>query len=334
MTIRILRHESAVLSGNACGDPTERDLWVYLPPGYDDEPERRYPVLWHLIGFTGTGSMAVAGNRWAPGLADRLDRLIANGCPPVIVAFPDCFTRWGGSQYLNSSALGRYEDYLCDELVRFLDGSFRTRGTAAARGVFGNSSGGYGALRLAMRRPGVFGAAASHSGDMAFDLCYLPGFAPALARIARAGSLERWVREFESREKKAGADFVAINVVGMAAAYSPDPDRPFGIGFPFDFESGELIPAVWRRWKENDPVEMVSVRAHAEALRALRLLYLDCGSEDEYHHHLGLRLLRKRLTELSVPHEAEEFPDGHRSLSYRYEVSIPKLVRALDPAEA
>ena len=134
MTLRILNHSSELLRGNACGDPHERELWVYLPPGYEQSSAARYPVLWCLTGFTGTGSMAVTGNRWAPGLAQRLDRLIGAGCPPVIVAFPDCFTRWGGSQYLNSSALGPYEDYLCDELVPLVDAEFRTSGR---RGVFG-----------------------------------------------------------------------------------------------------------------------------------------------------------------------------------------------------
>ena len=85
MGVLILRHESRCLRGNPCGDPHERDVWYYLPPGYLGT-DRRYPVLWCLTGFTGTGQMAVTGNRWAPGLADRLDRLIAEGMPPVIVA--------------------------------------------------------------------------------------------------------------------------------------------------------------------------------------------------------------------------------------------------------
>ena len=325
MSIRIVRHESEVLLGNACADPAERDLWVYLPPGYDTAAAR-YPVLWCLTGFTGTGAMAVAGNRWAPGLADRLDRLIGEGCPPVIVALPDCFTRWGGSQYLNSSALGRYEDYLCDELIPFLDEQFRT---LPARGVFGKSSGGYGAVRLPMRRPGLFQAAACHSGDMGFSFCYAPDFARCAARFAAAGSLEAWVERFERTEKKKSEDFAAINTLGMAAAYSPDPDKPYGIGLPFDLETCELDPDIWRRWKEHDPVEMVRTASCAGGLRDLRLLFLDCGSQDQFQLHLGLRLFRKRLDELGIAHEAEEFADDHSSVSYRYDVSVPKLAAAL-----
>jgi len=328
MAIRHLRHKSAVLKGNPCGDPTERDLWIYLPPGYGDE-RRRYAVLWCLAGFTGTGVNAIGRNQWAPGLPDRLDRLIADGMPPVIVALPDCFTRWGGSQYLNSRALGRYEDYLCDELVPLIDRHFRTVPERAARGVFGKSSGGYGALRLSMTRPDRFAACACHSGDMGFEWCYVPDFARCGARIQAAGSVERWVEQFEKREKKRGADFAAINVFGMAAAYSPDPDAPFGVGLPFDLQTGALREAVWRRWKDHDPVDMVKDPAHADALRALAMLYLDCGSEDEYQLQLGLRQFRRLLEERAIQHVAEEFPDDHRSLNYRYDVSLPLLARAL-----
>jgi len=330
MPIRILDHESDVLAGNASADPAHRKLWVYLPPGYD-AGTRRYPVLWCLTGFTGAGEMAVVGNRWAPGLGERMDRLIGGGCPPVIVAFPDCFTRWGGSQYVNSALLGRYEDYVCEELVPFVDGAFRTVASREGRGVFGKSSGGYGALRLGMVRAETFSAVACHSGDMAFALCYAPSFGPSAATVAAAGSLEEWAKRFDSCEKKKSGDFPLLNTVAMAAAYSPDPRSPLGIALPFDLESGEVVPEVWARWKEYDPVEMV-LRAECQAaLRSLRLLYLDCGSEDEYQLHLGQRLLAKRLRALGIAHEALEFKDDHRSISYRYDVSIPKLARALSP---
>jgi enterochelin esterase family protein len=331
MSIRVLRHQSRVLEGNALGDPVDRELWVYVPPGYE-ESDLSYPVLWCLVGFTGTGAMAVPGNRWAPGLGERLDRLIAGGCPPVIVAFPDCFTRVGGSQYLNSAATGRYEDYVCDELVPFVDSSLRTLPRPEARGVFGKSSGGYGTLSLAMRRPGLFAAAACHSGDMGFEFCYVPDFARCAARVAKAGSLEKWFAGFESTEKKNSADFAAINAVGMAACYSPAPDEPLGFALPFDLETGAMREDVWRRWKANDPVEMVRRPECAQALRDLRLLYLDCGSDDEYQLHLGQRLFCRRLQETGIAHESQEFPDDHRSVSYRYDVSVPKLASALDPA--
>ncbi len=330
MPLSILEHDSALLAGNPCGDPARRELWVYTPPGYEDDPARRYPVLWCLVGYSGTGANAVQGNRWSPGLAARLDRMIAERrCAPVIVAFPDCFTRFGGSQYVNSAAQGPYEDYVCDELIPFVDANFRTLPDAAHRGVFGKSSGGYGALRLTMRRPGLFGAVVSHSGDAGFWFCYQPTFAATVAALAAAGGVERFVEKLESHEKK--HDFIAMGTLGMAACYSPDASQPFGFALPMDLETGALIPDVWERWKAFDPVEMVRETKHADALRSLKLLFLDCGSKDEWQHHLGLRLLAKRLDEAGVAYELEEFPDSHRSISYRYEVSLPKLARALSP---
>jgi enterochelin esterase family protein len=332
MTLRILRPSSEVLVGNPLGDPHERELWVYLPPGYETSG-LRYPVLWCLTGFSGTGEMAVTGNRWSPGLANRMDALIAGGCPPAIVAFPDCFTRWGGSQYMDSSATGRYEAYLCDELVPMIDAEFRTLADRDARGVFGKSSGGYGAVRLAMRRPELFSGLACHSGDMGFAFCYLPDFAKCAASLAAAGSIEEFLRKFESTEKKRGSDFAALNILGMASCYSPDEAAPSGFRLPYNENTGEPDPEIWARWKTNDPVEMVRDPAFADALKSQRLVYLECGSNDEYQLHLGMRQFVSVLEELCIAHEVAEFPDNHRGLNYRYDESLPKLARALRRAE-
>lgn len=330
MAIQILQHRSRVLEGNLPRDPTLREVWAYLPPGYQ-RSEKRYPVLWCLPAYGSTGAQLVVGNRWGPGFAERLDRLIAEGCPPVIAVFPDCFTRWGGSQYVNSPALGNYEDYVCDELVPFVDQHLRTIPEREARGLLGRSSGGYGSLRLAMRRPEAFAAFACHSGDMGFALCYPPDFPAAADAIAAAGSLETWVERFEAREKKRGNDYPVVATLAMAAAYSPDPAAPFGFSLPFDPATGELIPQVWQRWRANDPVNMID-RQSAAALRQMRLAFLDCGTRDEYRLHLGLSLLAQRLDAHGVPYELETFDDGHRSLSYRQDISLPKLAHALAPA--
>jgi len=325
MPLTILDHDSEVLRGNPCGDPHQRELWVYTPPGYDDS-DAHLPVLWCLPPYGKTGAEECVGTRWSPGLPERIDRLIAAGMPPVLVAFPDCFTRWGGSQYMNSAGTGRYEDYLCDELVPFVDAQFRTSGR---RGAFGRSSGGYGALRLSMRRPGQWHAVASISGDMGFELVYPSVFADAIARIDACGSLEAWVAQFEGREKMAGGDFAVVATIAMSACYSPDPDAAFGFAFPFDLRTGVTNPAIWGQWANHDPVRMIESDDAARALASLDLLHLECGTRDEERLHLGLRLFTERLAERAVPHEAEEFPDSHRSLYYRYDVSLPKLATAL-----
>jgi len=121
---------------------------------------------------------------------------------------------------------------------------------------------------------------------------------------------------------------VALNILGMAAAYSPNPaSPPFGIDLPCDLEGGAFRDDVWERWLAHDPLRLVE--DHAEALRSLRFLFLDCGIRDEWHLHHGLRLLVGRLVSLGVRHEVEEFDDGHMNVQYRYDVSLPKLARAL-----
>ena len=111
-TLELRQIESEALAGNPLDDPTQRDLFVYLPPGYDDEPERRYPVVLILVGFTGIGQNPWQRKGWGEALDERMDRLIRSGkCAPMILATPDCFTRLGGSQYVDSSATGNYETF-------------------------------------------------------------------------------------------------------------------------------------------------------------------------------------------------------------------------------
>lgn len=318
--------ESRVLAGNPLGDPATRRLPVLLPPGYGTSG-RRYPVIVGLTGFTGKGIMLLNEDAWQPNLVQRLERLYAEGMPHAIFVLPDCFTRYGGSQYLNSSATGRYEDYLIDEVLPFVDEHYRTIPRPDARGVFGKSSGGYGSMIMGMRHPEAFGAVACHSGDMFFELCYgkdLPAFCNG---INRAGGVEVWWERFAGQVKKRREDFDTLNILAMAACYSPDSSAPLGIGLPVNLYTCERIPDVWRRWLEWDPAEQVD--RYAGNLRQLRLLYMDCGIRDEYNLHFGARLMAKRLTERSIAHEYEEFDDTHGSIQYRYDVSLPKLAQAL-----
>ncbi len=176
-TVKILNHKSEVLRENPLGDKHERELYVYLPPSYEESRngEKSFPVVYCLTGFTGRGKMLLNDSAFSPNLAERMDRLIDAGkIRPMIVVMPDCFTYYGGSQYINSTATGNYEDYLIDEIVPFVDENFRTIADRDSRAVMGKSSGGYGALVNAMRHPDVFGLCASHAGDAYFEHCYLP----------------------------------------------------------------------------------------------------------------------------------------------------------------
>ena len=171
--ILVLDHSSVVLKDNPLGDPFERPVNVYLPAAYDNQPKKRFPVLFDLAGFTGSGRGHLNWRNFDENLPEKLDRLMATkAMPPAIVIFPDCFTCLGGNQYINSSAIGQYADYLNLELIPFVDQELRTLASREHRGCFGKSSGGYGALRMAMDYPQYWGGIASHSGDAYFDFVY------------------------------------------------------------------------------------------------------------------------------------------------------------------
>jgi enterochelin esterase family protein len=325
------RFESRVLEGNPAGDPHIRTVPVYLPPSYDTSPQRRYPVTFLLSGFLGRGRMLLNDDPWKPPIDERMNALIAGGAGEMILVMPDCFTRFGGSQYVNSAATGRYEDHVIEELVPWADRTFRTLAGRGHRGVAGKSSGGYGALTLGMKHPDVFGGVACHSGDMAFDYCYrgdIPGF---MTQVQRAGGLEAWLRAFEAKASRKHEDFMTLNVLGMAASYSANPAaKPFGIDLPCDLDTGAFRDDVWARWRPFDPLVMLDT--HATALESLELLFIDCGTRDEFHLHHGARMFVRELARRGVRHEYQEFDDGHMSITYRYNESLPRLARALGGA--
>jgi enterochelin esterase family protein len=325
--VEIVAFDSDVLRGNAAGDPHQRRVPIYLPPGYDEDAQRRFPVVYVLTGFTGRGRMLLNDNPWSPSLDDRMDALIAAGSPELILVMPDCFTRFGGSQYVDSSATGRYEMHLVDELVPWVDARHRTLPAREHRGIAGKSSGGFGAMRLGMLHADVFGALACHSGDMLFEYCYQTDFPKACSVLQAAGGVARFLEAFEAKPQKGKDDFLALNILAMAACYSPEPEAELGIGLPFDLATGLPRPDVWQRWLGFDPLRLLPT--HAEALRSLRLLYLDCGTKDEFHLHHGSRAFTAELKRLGIRHRYEEFDDGHMNVPYRYDTSLPELAKAL-----
>jgi S-formylglutathione hydrolase FrmB len=322
--------DSQVLAGNPLGDPARRAVPVWLPPSYDRDPQRRFPVIYWLAGFTGTGPSLFQGTPWQPSLAVRLDRLAESGAMgEVIVVAPDCFTRFGGSQYLDSSASGAYETHLCTELVPEIDRNFRTTGTRSGRGIGGKSSGGFGALVLGMRHPDLFAAIASHAGDGYFELSVLHDIPKVVRTLRRHGGVDGFVRAFDSAPNHRSEDITTMMMLAMAAAYAPDPSpsRPHGFALPFDLETGEIDEPVWRRFKAWDPVELVGL--HAEALRQMALVYLDAGTRDEWALDLAARILARRMRALGIKVEHQEFEDGHMNTAYRYEISLPLMAAAL-----
>ena len=242
--------ESRALQGNALGDPHERPLWVYLPPGYDDDPNKRYPSVYAIQGLTGQLDMWRNRSPFRRNFPELADDLFARGdAPPVIVVWVDCWTSLGGSQFVDSPGTGNYLTYLCDEVVPFVDERYRTIADRDHRGIGGKSSGGYGAMVVPMLRPDLWGGLATHAGDALFEMCYLPEFRESV-RVLRdeyEGSFDTFWKDFRSRPAfSKESDGHLLNDWCMAACYSTDPDGT--VNLPFDTVTGELIPDVWERW--------------------------------------------------------------------------------------
>jgi len=317
------RLESPQLAGNLLGDPSERDLFVYLPPGYD-ESGRRYPTayLLHAYGDSPEGLVTPAtdGQRWRPPIEDVLDPVFARmSVPPMIVVIPDGNSRYGCGQWVDSPVTGNFEHYVVDDVVAFVDARYRTIPNAQSRGVFGFSSGGFGAWNVASRHPDVFGATAVLSADSFLDMTHkfmLYKYLDSIWPEAPDGPVE--------------GNFWSEIVYDYAACYSPNPDRPpFYVDLPVAFPSGELIQEVWDRWLAFDPV--VNVHDRLDELRKLSGILLDAGSNDDYNLHWGHRLLSHHLHEAGIAHEHRVNPGNHGGRAFeRYQVALEWMAQVLN----
>jgi hypothetical protein len=314
-----------LLGSNMLGDPTARAVDVYVPAGHDG---KGLPLLVDVVGFTGAGPVHTGWKTFTENVPERADRLITSGAmAPCAIAFPDCFTRLGGNQYINSSAVGRWDDFLLTEMVPAVEAKFGCGGKGR-RGLFGKSSGGYGAMVHALLHPDFWSAAASHSGDMGFELLFFPDFPKVLRALAKHGnSIEKWMAAFEASKKPNDDDIHVLMDLAMAAEYDPDPDAFLGIRLPVDLHTCALIPERWANWMKWDPLTLVE--KHGAGLKSLKALYIDCGDIDQYNLVYGARRMHRRLDELGVKHAYEEFPDNHSAVDYRMDVSLPMLSKAL-----
>jgi S-formylglutathione hydrolase FrmB len=325
--------DSQALTGNPLGDPHRRPLLVQLPDGYD-EGSGRLPTIYLLQGLTGQVDMWRNRHAFTANTPEVLDALFASpGVSPAILVYVDAWTRLGGSQFLDSPGTGRYHSYLCDEVVPFVDATYRTLADPAHRGVAGHSSGGYGAMVTAMLRPDLFGALATLAGDALFEVSYQPDMREAARalRDEKYGTFDRFWADFRARPGRSRkTDGVLLNMWCMAACYSTDADGTVRV--PFEPATGRLIPDVWERWLEHDPVRMTP--RHADALRAQRAIWIDAGRSDEYFLDLGAEAFRQELERIGItaPVVHYELFDGtHGGSEWRYPLAIRWLAERLSP---
>jgi enterochelin esterase-like enzyme len=319
-----ITHHSDVLRDNPLDDPFVRELIVLLPPGYSTD--RRYPVVYWLAGFGSRGRSLLGAGPLTEAWTSRLgaEMASAQGAADALVVLPDCSTRYGGSQYLDSPRCGRYLSYLTDEIVPYVDANFPTLGQGR-RAVGGKSSGGFGAIRAAMAHPDVFTAVCAHSPDAGFEHSYLSLLPRVLDTLRARGGIDRFVDEPTAVVPHDAAFMVAMSLVATAACYAPATGEPLSEAFPCDPRSGVFRDRVWRNWLEHDPVRLV--RPHAAALRSLDFLFLDVGQRDDYAMHWGARALHAALDRAQVPHTYEEHDGGHHGIEHRFLRSTRQLMR-------
>jgi S-formylglutathione hydrolase FrmB len=321
---------SEALRGNALGDPHDRPIWVYVPPGYDDDASARFPSVYLIQGLTGQLDMWRNRTPFRQNFPETADAMFARGeAPPCVVVWVDCWTSLGGSQFLDSPGTGKYLTYLCDEVVPWVDGRYRTIADRDHRGIQGKSSGGYGAMVVPMLRPDVWGGLATHAGDALFETCYLPEFRDSVRALRDEydGSFENFWKDFRSRPSfSKDSDEHLLNDWCMAACYSTDEDGT--VRLPFDPATGELVPEVWERWLAVDPVRMAA--KHADALRSMRAIYIDAGKKDQYFLDLGAEAFRRELEAIGVTdYFFELFDATHNAIDYRYPMSLKYLAERL-----
>lgn len=297
------------LEGNLAGNAADRSVWVYLPPGYDTEPARRYPVVYLLSGIGDPNTVWVkAWDDRNPGygtIPELMDSGVAAGLlQPMIVIIPDAQTKFPGSFYTNSPVMGRWEDFIAVDLVAEVDRRYRTIPRPEARGLAGHSMGGHGAIKIAMRHPEIFSVAYGMNPAV---LGWGEDVSPANPAFAKVLAL--------AGPEALPDDPYVFAIIGIGQAFSPDPKRPpFFTDFPFQRRNGHLVPASpgYEAWSREMPLSMVT--AHAPNLKRLRGLRFDSAFVDEYPHIPPTsRALSDSLTARGVPHTFEMYNGDHRN---------------------
>ena len=317
---------SELLKDNPLGDPFERPVIVYLPPGYDDEPDRQYPVIYIIMGYGGYVSMWRNRQPFKQPPIETADQAFAAGAPPSVLVYVDTWTKYGGSQYVDSPGTGKYHSYLCDEIVPWVDARYRTLADRSHRAIVGKSSGGFGAMITPMLRPDLFGALATHAGDALYELCYILEFGDCVRALREYdGDIWRWWDDFCSRTAFAKkADQTLLGVLGVAACFSADEQgRP---QLPFDPVTGVVREEIWRRWLNWDPVRMVA--RYADAVRSLHSIWIDAGDADDFYLDVGAEAFREELIKAGVSPDVirfEIFSGTHAGIEHRYPLALAWL---------
>jgi enterochelin esterase-like enzyme len=284
------------LEGNLEGDSPDREVTVYLPPSYAGDQNRRYPVVYLLHGYGGRDDTFTARLASLQQSGDTLAG--AQGFSSAIVVTPNAYSLHKGSMYSSSPTTGDWERFIAEDLVAYIDGHYRTLATRMSRGLAGHSMGGYGALRIGMKRPEVF-----FSLYIMSACCLTANRNPNPERMAAAAA----IKTREQAEDAARAPGFGPSVsLASAAAWSPNPKNP-PLYLDLPVKDGKVRPDIVAKWVANAPLEMLE--QYASALKTYYAIAIDIGTKD------GLLASNKQLHEalarLRVPHGYEEYDGDH-----------------------
>ena len=329
-SIQTIKVTGNQLIGNPLGDPIERECRVYTPPEWN--PQNHYPLLVDLPPYTSSGQSRAEWKNFYRSVPEIIDDLITSEkIQPVVVAFPDTFTKLGGNQHINSPAIGNYADYIMQDVVPEVESHFSCGGKGK-RGVYGYSSGGYASLIYGMKYADFWDVIACHSGDLGFDLAYLYDMPKVLMTLQKFDyDSKAFIDYFWGRKQRPSFDDVhTLMLLAMAASYDPESCDAKKLDFALpllDYETFELDHKKWARWLQHDPIEIVD--NFGNSLKHLKSMYIDCGCHDQFRLQFSARRFVNKLKKLDIPHLYEEFDGTHLGIEHRIENSLPYILKNL-----
>jgi len=301
-TVQRIKVHGKSLEGNLEGDSADRDVSVYLPPGYKSHPQQRYPVVYLLHGYLDRDDNWFGAKHVFVDAPAALDRAFSSGgVRDMIVVMPNAYTTYMGSMYSNSATTGDWETFIVRDLVSYIDAHYRTIPRRMSRGLAGHSMGGYGTIRLGMKFPEVFSSIYVLSA-----CCLAPNLnteteAPAMVNAEKVASPADLV-------KKDFADFGTRAMVASAAAWSPNPKNP-PLFFDLPWSGGKFQPRVAQKWDANAPLAMLD--QYVPNLQKLHAIAGDVGTKDSLM--ASNQELDRSLTTYGIPHTFETYDGTHIS---------------------
>jgi S-formylglutathione hydrolase FrmB len=314
------------------GDSAKRRILVLLPDDYNPKRAQPYPVVVVLAGFgTHPESFIYANSVFDRPLAVKLSQaMTTQTMPKAIIVFPDCTSRLGGSQYINSPTLGHYMDFLCDEIIPYIDETYHTHRHHDYRAITGHSSGGYGAMLTCMLRPKIFAHMASSAGDCFFEALFMPLITPTLIAIQEAGGVDKFVNLFlNDTQPGHRGNFEAMMMLAMAPCFAPNAKTPIILGdLFFDLHDGRIHEDIWQKYLAWDPVRMTP--NYLNAWGAMKTIRFDCGLRDPYGMQWGHQRIAHLLQSNGIQAELREYNGGHDRQSPRTVDRIKDLLLAMN----